>query len=180
MANVIVKYKGSTIAEMSSASTKTLKTSGKYCEDDITVSYDSTVAEVKCKVYDITLEKVGGWIKLVTLDTDVLEHINDTSFKVLLSINSAYEYVNYSGACFFAANQEFGKTANGYNAYGYSSRQNGETTCSISYIYYPANNTDTSTSLGGTGIFRVDGSNYYLKPSDGYIRPGNYRLVFTW
>ena len=39
MANVIVKYKDNIITEMSSEGTKTLKTSGKYCEDDIIFSY---------------------------------------------------------------------------------------------------------------------------------------------
>jgi hypothetical protein len=37
MADVSIKYKGSTIAEMSGVSTKTLKTSGTYCEGDIIV-----------------------------------------------------------------------------------------------------------------------------------------------
>ena len=39
MADVTLTYKGSTIAEMSNSGSKTLKTSGKYCEGDIGVSY---------------------------------------------------------------------------------------------------------------------------------------------
>lgn len=39
MADVTLTYKGSTIAEMNDTGTKTLKTSGKYCEGDIGVSY---------------------------------------------------------------------------------------------------------------------------------------------
>jgi hypothetical protein len=39
MADVTIKYKGNTIVEMSSQGTKTLKTSGKYCEGDISVNY---------------------------------------------------------------------------------------------------------------------------------------------
>lgn len=179
MADVTITYKNSTIAEISAAGSKTLKTSGKYCEDDITVNYAPNVTGVNCKAYDITLEKSGGWVKLATLDADVLAHVNDPTFKVMLSTNSEFEYVNYSGACYFASNMPFGEQSS-YPLYGYTSRQNSETVCSISYIYYPANNTGTSISIGGTGIFRVDGSNYYLKPSDGYIRAGNYRLVFTW
>lgn len=46
MADVTVKYKGATIAEMSGESTKTLKTSGKYCEDDITVNYTPSGAKL--------------------------------------------------------------------------------------------------------------------------------------
>lgn len=39
MADVTLTYKGNTIAEMNATGTKTLKTAGKYCEDDIGVSY---------------------------------------------------------------------------------------------------------------------------------------------
>ena len=39
MADVTLTYKGSIIAEMSNSGSKTLKTSGKYCEGDIGVSY---------------------------------------------------------------------------------------------------------------------------------------------
>lgn len=39
MAGVTLTYKGSTIAEMSNSGSKTLKTSGKYCEGDIVVNY---------------------------------------------------------------------------------------------------------------------------------------------
>lgn len=40
MADVTINYKGSKIAELSASGTKTLKTSGTYCEGDISVSYD--------------------------------------------------------------------------------------------------------------------------------------------
>lgn len=39
MADVTLTYKGSTIAEMNASGNKILKTSGKYCEGDIGVSY---------------------------------------------------------------------------------------------------------------------------------------------
>ena len=39
MADLTIKYKGNPIAELSDSGTKTLKTAGKYCEDDITVEY---------------------------------------------------------------------------------------------------------------------------------------------
>ena len=39
MADVTLTYKGSTIAEINATGSKTLKTSGKYCEGDIGVSY---------------------------------------------------------------------------------------------------------------------------------------------
>lgn len=39
MSDITLTYKGSTIATMEASGTKTLKTAGKYCEDDITLQY---------------------------------------------------------------------------------------------------------------------------------------------
>ncbi len=39
MSDVAIKYKGSTIAEMSASGSKTLQTQGKYCEENIAVEY---------------------------------------------------------------------------------------------------------------------------------------------
>lgn len=39
MVDVIITYKGTTVAGMDNSGTKTLKTAGKYCEGDIAVSY---------------------------------------------------------------------------------------------------------------------------------------------
>lgn len=39
MADVTITYKGSTLATMDASGSKTLKTEGKYCEDDIEVEY---------------------------------------------------------------------------------------------------------------------------------------------
>lgn len=39
MADVTLKYKGATIGELSESGNKTIKTAGKYCEDDILLEY---------------------------------------------------------------------------------------------------------------------------------------------
>ena len=39
MADLTIKFKGNSIAELSESGTKTLKTAGKYCEGDISVEY---------------------------------------------------------------------------------------------------------------------------------------------
>ena len=39
MADLTIKFKGQPIVQMSDSGTKTLKTAGKYCEDDITIEY---------------------------------------------------------------------------------------------------------------------------------------------
>ena len=180
MANVTVKYKNSAVAELSESGSRVLNTSGKYCEENIEISYVPPKA-VNCKIYNITLAKKSGWVELVTLDDEVLAHINDPLFTVILAINDAYSLVSYSGSCFMAANTAFANSTgtNGYPIYGVANRQQSSSN-GVQAVFYPANNTGTSDGLGGLGIFRVSGSKYYLKPSDGYIRAGNYRLIFTW
>ena len=173
MADVTVKYKGSTIAEMSKAGTKTLNTSGKYCEDNIKVEYAP-----KSKSYEITLAKASGWVLLTTLDADVLEHINDASFRVALCLLDEWEYISYRVTYASASNMTFGVTSSGYNIYGNSMRNTSATAVQNNFVFYPANKTDTTISLGGAQ-FRLDNGKYYLRPVDGYL-VGTYRLTFTW
>ena len=182
MADVSIKYKNATVAEMSAKGTKTLKTSGKYCEGDIAVTYvppAGETVEVNVKSYDITLAKSSGWVLLLTLDDEVLSHINDESFGVMLYNKSTFSYVNYAGNCYTAGNNPIAM-ANGYPVYGYASRNVTEAKLQTGSIFYPANSTTTSTSLDGFGQFRLSGNEFYLKPSDGFIREGTYRILFTW
>lgn len=182
MADVIIKYKDSIIAELDSDTTsKTLKTSGKYCEGDVAVSYTppTGVGSENVKVYDITLAKSSGWVLLTTLDADVLEHINDATLTATLTNVSAYSYTFYAGSMYIASNTPWGYNG-AYPAYGFASRTQSETVVSFTPMFYPPNNTGTSTSLGGLGVFRLSGDKYYLMPSDGFIREGNYKLTFVW
>ena len=84
MADVTVKYKGSTIAEMSEEGTKTLKTSGKYCEGDITVSYVPPAPEAvaaNSKVFTFTSAAAVAQqnVTIVSGDPDVAAHYADTN-----------------------------------------------------------------------------------------------------
>lgn len=175
MADVTIKYKGSTIAEMSGTATKTLNTAGTYCEDDIAVEYAP-----RMKSYEITLAKSSGWVLLTTLDDEVLAHINDPNLIVSLKMAGDFEYVYYAGNTYIVGNTVIGYSGSTVLAYGMSNRTGSATSTSAHLIYYPANKTDTSTSLGGSGMFRLNGDKYYLRPGDGYVYPGTYRLTFTW
>ena len=183
MADVTIKYKGSTIAEMNSESTKTLNTSGMYCEDNITIAYkpssSGTTEEVRYKTYEFTLAKASGWVLLTTLDSDTLAHINDANLVVSLACISGFEAVSYAMDQMIVSNTPVGKTSS-YDVYGVSIRQASATQTQASQCFYPPNKTDTSVTLGGGGMFRLSGSNYYCRPSDGYFRAGKFRLTFTW
>ncbi len=183
MADVTVKYKGATLVEMSEEGTKTLKTSGKYCEDNISISYvppstGGETMEIRSKSYEFTLAQASGWVLLTTLDNDVLKHINDETLVVTLCCLDAYSYVFYGASFSMASNRQIGKGGN-YPVYGVIMRQAAETTINALPVYYPANKTDTSTSIGNAA-FRLDGNKYYGIPSDGFFRAGTYKLTFTW
>lgn len=183
MADVSIKYKGFTIAEMSDSGTKTLNTSGKYCEDNIVVQYETTGGEsdetVNTKVVDFTVSKASGWVKLVTLDSEVLSHINDDTFNVLLVCKDAYSYVFYAIYRADAGNVQCGLNKNGHPIYGTASLQTGEKSVNYVDTCVPANNTNSSIVSGSMG-FRLSGNDYYFMPRDGYFIGGNCRLIFSW
>ena len=135
--------------------------------------------EPNCKTYEITLAKSSGWVLLTTLDAEVLEHINDPDFIVCLKKLGDHSYVNYAGNTYIAGNVPVGYSGT-IAVYGASNRTGSETSTSTTSLFYPANKTDTSVTNGGSGMFRINGSKYYLRPGDGYVYPGTYRLTFTW
>lgn len=135
-----------------------------------------------CKTYEITIAKNSGWVLLTTLDSTVVEHINDARLTVSLVNMSGYVYEWYSCSMAIASNTPIGnQNANNVPVYGMANRQHSETSQGSAAIYYPPNNTMTSDQLGGSfGMFRIDGNNYYFMAGDGFIRAGTYRLTFAW
>ena len=141
MADVTLTYKGATIAEMSNTGSKTLKTSGKYCEGDIGVSYfkpasgsvsgwdESTVKSLieRSSILNLTLPsdltKIGKgafygcqYLKNITLPNTVTR-IEDFAFTgcydlILNSIPSNVEYIG-KGAFSGCSNINFTKLPNG-------------------------------------------------------------------
>ena len=74
MADVEIKYKGASIATLNETGTKTLKTSAKYCEDDISVSYTKSAvpAETNHRSYEydnpVAVSGSGNYITVVSGD----------------------------------------------------------------------------------------------------------------
>ena len=131
------------------------------------------------KTYTITLAKSSGWVLLTQLDQEVLDHINDESLVVTLINMSEHVYAWYCGYAFMATNHPTGLSGE-YYGYGYSNRRNTETSTSSHMIFYKANDTSTDLGIGGYGRFRLNGGKYYIRPSDGFVAAGDYRLTFTW
>lgn len=176
MADVTIKYNGSSVAELNGTGSKTLKTSGKYCEGNIEVAYAP-----RSKTYEITLAKASGWVLLTTLDDEVLSHINDESLIVSLVNISPYAYVWYTGNMYIVTNRILGYSSASLPTYGMSSREQNETNTAVGHIRAPANNTSTAESTTNSyATFRITDGKYYIKPGDGFIKAGTYRLTFAW
>lgn len=78
MADVTLKYKGATIGELSESGNKTIKTAGKYCEDDILLEY------VK--------PQGGGTSSFTLLETKTLaENVSSISFNM-----TGYDFDEYA------------------------------------------------------------------------------------
>lgn len=174
MAAVGIGYSGVLIAEMDEPGTVTLKTSGTYCRGNVVVAYAP-----RSRTYDITLAKFSGWGLLTALDEDVLEHINDSTFTVSMIRTDDYSYEFYSATMALCGNRQFG-VHNDAPFYGVASRMSNATTTALGAMWYPANNTELTTSVSGLGMFALADGNYYFKPGDGFVQGGSWRLTFNW
>ncbi len=89
MADVEIKYKDAVIATLDETGTKTLKTSAKYCEDDISVSYTKSAvpAETNHRRYEydnpVAVSGSGNYITVVSGD-ETLKRVR--SFDTLLVV----------------------------------------------------------------------------------------------
>jgi hypothetical protein len=174
MADLTIKYKDNVIAEMDASGSKTLNTSGCYCEGDIQVAYTP-----RSRTYEITLPKSSGWVMLTELDEDVLAHITDDSFVVSMVNISTYEFASYSSGVFVVGNAKQGMQGDN-PVYGIILREQSATSTSIGRCYRPAKNTSSELVSGEMLTLRLDGTKYYAKAGDGFIKGGEYRLTLSW
>lgn len=89
MADVEIKYKDAVIATLNETGTKTLKTSGKYCEDDITVSYTKSAvpAETNYRHYEYdnpaAVSGSGNYVTIIAGDEQLASIREEESLIVI-------------------------------------------------------------------------------------------------
>lgn len=177
MGNINVKYKDSNIIESSNNGPYYLLTKDKYCEDDIKIEYTP-----KHKTYylEFSNEKVNnGDVVLVTLDEELLSHINDEAFTAhLVNIDFAtktdssiiYEMLGTNRPlCYSSSTAIYGVVSSGPQTQSLLSR--------------PIN--ATTITNGNYGNFRINGNNfcYCYYGSDASWKVGlngKYTLTFAW
>ena len=94
MADVEIKYKGASIAALDASGTKTLKTAGKYCEDDISVSYikSAVPAETNYRRFVGTIQSTvtGGGTEVLLAEDEIIGQVSELdSLLVRLSTDFA-------------------------------------------------------------------------------------------
>lgn len=185
--SISIKYGTDKIAQASEACSIVLPTKGTFCKESIFIGTNNY------HTYDVNItdENTGGWHFLTDLTSDVMKYINDPSLKVTLIQVDDYHYRWYSTAICTAGNLPRGVHSlnSDFSIYGMSLREQSETSVSAGPVYYPANNTVSSTNHAFTannkdywsyGAFRLSGNQYYFRAADGYFKAGKYRLTFTW
>jgi len=126
MADIEITYKGNKIVELSESGTKTLKTSGKYCEGDISLSYTKSGGMGKLiKTYTVTESWQNDTLgNPVTIYNTILSDVTTTNSDMFVCIVK-----NNLDTSSYSAN-DFVYTANGTN--GFFHRNNWTAVRSIS------------------------------------------------
>lgn len=177
MAGVTINYKGNSIATMEGQSgTKTLKTSGKYCEDDITVNYipESGTPSVTSKCFSVTfLEQQTGEVELnPNGDSDIAAHYTDSKF--IVGVIRKAETSSTGFLCGISSNNNI---RNGQTIYGSWARS---TSSGVSWgnmgksISSASTRTACTFTVSSTGVISVYGSTSVPIPA------GEYLVVCSW
>ena len=175
MADVSIKYKGNVIAEMSESGTKTLETSGTYCEGDIEVEYSQPAGgeSSPCKVFTFTSPAavVAQFVTVVSGDPDVAAHYADEN--AMVTVRKITNNTSNGTAFISHTNHSFGG-----GAYGYYMNCNGTSNGSAT-IAIPLN----STASAGTPFARCDANGdikVYAQRTANNFGGANYIITFSW
>lgn len=168
---VKINYKGQEISDMSASGTKTLLTSGKYCEDNIEIVYTggSTIQTCKNFVATISSDSTAKTI-LTSADSDIASHRSDSTFFVAVIAMFPYS----SGLSFrggFNTNTNLRQTDTLYGSFARtnSSGQNG-------VVYITKTATTSSADIG----VKTNGEIFVYATTSNPLRAGSYMCVCGW
>lgn len=182
---VTVTYKGNTIASMNASGSKTLLTSGKYCEDNISVYYQGEQMP-NYRKYEGTIDSdvVGSYARALLLTSDdIAQHYADPSFKCAVYFTpnpeAAYSVLQVTG--YNVANQEPYRAINTANSMQYTFREGAD----IGSFNGNAFNLSVSDASSDNYVGRIQcdsqGNLYVWSGSANYgIRKGVYKAEIWW
>jgi hypothetical protein len=168
MADVTVKYKGSTITEMSGTGTKTLNTAGKYCEGNIVVENTP-----RTKVYEVNVPTAVAStdVTVVTGDPDVAAHYADEN--AMVTVRKMTNNTSIGTAVICHTNHNFGAV------YGYYMNYN-STSNGTAVISFPLNTTGTSSAVPYARCNANGNIIVHPQRTNNNFGGADYIITFSW
>ena len=186
MPDVNITYKGSSIATMNDSGTKTLKTGGKYCQNDIVVEYikpegGGVVGSTNCKTFivDVTTKpNVNIWLSWIPADADIAAHRNDATFGVSFQcLTAPIKVQSIRGGLYSNSAFSYYDSANTKPYYGYYMRNNSSGVGGVAPLETKL--TVKSTAAGACYV-GTDGSISFYVSSSYPTQTGTYQIIVWW
>lgn len=183
---VTIGYNGDTIASMNASGSKTLLTSGKYCEGNIEVTYqESTVSLPNYRKYEGTIDADTDGANTKTLiltSADIAAHYSDSTFKVAVyftpdpeAANTIIQVTGYN-----ISKQEPYRGTGNASSYQYTYREGSVGSFSTNHITIPVNSSSIDNYVGRIQC-DAEGHLYIMTGSGSYgVRRGGYVVEITW
>lgn len=171
-----IKYKGNTIATLNSDETKTLLTSGRYCEADIVIEnvQDGGTSADSMKKWTVTVGEVQEKPFLLLTDTWITENMNNEKLKITIQRIGNPTITENSLVSSFAGNKAIGTNGSGVVFYGHS------LAITNSGFSNTSQRNPINGNAGGYGFISVlDGGLYWSGSSNYPVRAGDY-AVSAW
>lgn len=119
-------------------------------------------------------------VALCTLPDDVYAHRNDDTFTVVAVNTTPTSLENYDDYYLLACNNPNNPKVSSYTSYGVGLRKNSATSIGINQVFYPPNDTNNGTSLGGAGKFWLNGKVLTYKSAGYFFGAGTYIILVSW
>lgn len=171
-----IKYKGNTIATLNSDETKTLLTSGRYCEADIVVEnvQDGGTPTYSMKKWTVTVGEVQEKPFLILTDPWIAENMNNAKLKITIQRIGNPTITENSLVSSFAGNEAIGTNGSGVVFYGHS------LAITNSGFSNTSQRNPINGNAGGYGFICVFQGGLYWSASSNYpVRAGDY-AVSAW
>ena len=138
---------------------------------------------LNCQILEFTLATHQYTnVTIGTLSDEAYSHIDDDNFSVSM-INTTPEQVvnNDDYLLTISNNPNQPKFSDTTSVFGIGFRLvSASIRVQALWCYYPANETNNSTSKGGIGKFWHNGKTLYYKSASYFLGAGTYRVVITW
>lgn len=180
MASLTIKYGDAVLSEDGGTVNKTLKTGGKYCEKNFTVSMEEDASVVSYKYFTVNVaSKISGkWEILVEADADIAAHMNDDTFGIAWNCLSPVQAAASTRSGLYTnAPMAWDASDGSISNYGYYMRTGNTGVGANARL---TNKPTVKTTAAGACFVDTDGSISFYASSTYPILAGIYQVVVWW